>query len=294
MALFGVTQEINQNVRFLVTSGSSNASLSTFSNELQLNKNRKTVFIVHGWLDGESSAVRSIERSLLSKDKNVQTVFVDWSVNSIAEYSPAVSSIPSVGRAIAAFANNQGLNVRTLVHCIGHSLGAHVCGFAGKYLQSDFNEKMARISALDAAGPSFNLNAPRDRVAKTDATFVDAIHTDKTNGVIYPIGHHDFYPNGGNNQPDCNPYGNATYDEACNHERVIYLYEASVSAGCQYSSAVYCGQDIVPVNSDTPCVSAWSVTGAGSSCSMGYFDRKDNREGSFYLQTLGQYPFCFK
>ena len=40
-------------------------------------------------------------------------------------------------------------------HCAGHSLGSQVCGYAGKYTQSEFGWKMDRITGLDPAGPAF-------------------------------------------------------------------------------------------------------------------------------------------
>lgn len=39
-------------------------------------------------------------------------------------------------------------------HCVGHSLGSHTCGFAGKNM-ARLGLRMARISALDPAGPLF-------------------------------------------------------------------------------------------------------------------------------------------
>lgn len=53
-----------------------------------------------------------------------------------------------------------GVVTASLVHCIGHSLGSHVCGFLGKKVNSNiesgiFNSKLGRITGLDPAGPLF-------------------------------------------------------------------------------------------------------------------------------------------
>lgn len=42
------------------------------------------------------------------------------------------------------------------------------------------------------------------RLSEEDAEFVDVVHTDAGHyGFIKPIGHADFYPNGGTAQPGC-------------------------------------------------------------------------------------------
>jgi len=40
-------------------------------------------------------------------------------------------------------------------HLAGHSLGAHICGYAAKWLKTRTDGKLPRISALDPAGPMF-------------------------------------------------------------------------------------------------------------------------------------------
>jgi hypothetical protein len=78
------------------------------------------------------------------------------------------------------------------VHCAGHSLGAHSCGFLGKHLIADntdpHSRELDRISGMDPAGPLFcndvpypfkNLHVkPTARLGPHDAKFVDNIHTD--------------------------------------------------------------------------------------------------------------------
>ena len=65
--------------------------------------------------------------------------------------------------------------------------------------------KIKRITGLDPAGPLFGHNAS-ERLDKNDAEFVDIIHTDKILGLDLPIGHVDFYPNGGESQPSCSKH----------------------------------------------------------------------------------------
>ena len=75
-------------------------------------------------------------------------------------------------------------------HCIGHSLGAHICGLTGKMLnEQSAIPKWNRISGLDPAGPLFFNDASffqihcaqcteASRLNGTDAEIVDVIHTD--------------------------------------------------------------------------------------------------------------------
>ena len=63
---------------------------------------------------------------------------------------------------------------------------------------------------MDPALPGFSHSYPKDRLDKGDAAFVDVIHTNgkashraKGLGFLSPLGHADFYPNGGNFQLGC-------------------------------------------------------------------------------------------
>ena len=65
------------------------------------------------------------------------------------------------------------------------------------------------ITGMDAAGPSFAGRDASARLDPTDATAVDAIHTDMGSlfaldwGITETVGHIDFYPNYGIDQPGC-------------------------------------------------------------------------------------------
>ena len=62
---------------------------------------------------------------------------------------------------------------------------------------------------LDPAGPLFESQDPKDRLDSTDAKFVDVIHSNGETLILgglgswQPMGHVDFYPNGGRMQKGC-------------------------------------------------------------------------------------------
>lgn len=64
-------------------------------------------------------------------------------------------------------------------------------------------------AGLDPAGPLFESYSPSVRLDYTDARFVDVIHTNADSllmgglGAFEPMGHVDFYPNGGRMQKGC-------------------------------------------------------------------------------------------
>lgn len=66
---------------------------------------------------------------------------VDWSEEANRNYLKCVDSTKVVGKLIADFILNNKLDL-ALTYCVGHSLGAHICGFAGKALDG----KMGRIT----------------------------------------------------------------------------------------------------------------------------------------------------
>ncbi|XP_012940354.1 pancreatic triacylglycerol lipase-like [Aplysia californica] len=166
---------------------------------------------------------------------------------------------------------------------VGHSLGSHIMGYAGKEIQRLRNSKLGRISGLDPAGPFFESYSSVVRVDKSDATFVDIMHTDAEAlldagfGTRYSIGHVDFYPNGGEHQPGCpeETYGILSMisfeDEkeggACSHGRAVDLFIHSIN-NCQY----------VP------------PTG-GLMCAMGFIT-SPNCRGDHQPDTKGNAPFC--
>uniref|UniRef100_A0A182N4I5 Glucose-methanol-choline oxidoreductase N-terminal domain-containing protein n=1 Tax=Anopheles dirus TaxID=7168 RepID=A0A182N4I5_9DIPT len=166
---------------------------------------RPTKVIVHGWeSDKDSEIVTSIRKAYLRHwDCNV--IAVDWSSCAVTfDYIESVRCVPVVGEIVAQLLDTLhtrlGLDMGS-VYLIGHSLGAHVAGLAGKKVKSG---KVHTIYALDPAQPLFSVEEPENRVSAQDAQFVEVIHTNGAElGMMDPIGTADFYPNGGAEQPGC-------------------------------------------------------------------------------------------
>lgn len=165
--------------------------------------------IIHGYLSSANKPwVRSITNTYL-KSSEVNVIEVDWSEPAKSVLYPnAADATKSVGKYLSEviFELHEIFEIPfTSFHLIGHSLGAHISGFAGKRIQSQGAEGLGRITGLDPAGPLFTNAKPEDRLTKNDANFVDVIHTDGTKfGYFDPLGTIDFYPNGGTAfQPGC-------------------------------------------------------------------------------------------
>lgn len=79
----------------------------------------------------------------------------------------------------------------------GHSLGAHICGYAGRHYTSLTNVLLPRITGLDPARPCFNEGEQLSGLQRGDASFVDIIHSNAgILGIKESRGDVDFFPNG--------------------------------------------------------------------------------------------------
>ena len=93
-----------------------------------------------------------------------------------------------------------GVPLENIIY-IGHSLGAHVCGFAGKNIQK-IGLQIKLIIGADPAMPLFKINKCEEKLCKSDATFVTILHTSDL-GLSDQMGNLDLYFNGGHIQPKC-------------------------------------------------------------------------------------------
>lgn len=92
--------------------------------------------ITHGWItNGNADWINQIKDAFLNQ-ADVNVIVLDWRDDaSNPTYLPAVRAVPGVGRALGNFLNflfNTAGGSWNNVHLIGHSLGAHVMGNAGR------------------------------------------------------------------------------------------------------------------------------------------------------------------
>lgn len=120
---------------------------------------------------------------------------VDWSAGSQATYPVARWRVEDVGVVIGRYVDwlyQHGFTQFSRVNLVGHSLGSHVAGHAGKTVT------LGRINAIfgtDPAGDSlFDYNDPSTRLAADDAFYTEAIVTNT--GIVFEaaIAHANFYP----------------------------------------------------------------------------------------------------
>ncbi|KAH8416382.1 hypothetical protein KR222_001186, partial [Zaprionus bogoriensis] len=260
----------------------------------------------HVWIYEMKTALMAVEDCIV--------ICVDWENGAtFPNYVRAAANTRLVGKQLAMLLRHleqhKGLNLMR-THVIGFSLGAHVSGFAGAELPG-----LSRITGLDPAGPLFEAQHPKVRLDSSDAEFVDVIHSNGENLILgglgswQPMGHVDYYPNGGRVQTGCSNLfvgavtdfiwsAQAAEDEEgrslCNHRRAYKFFIDSVAPRCMFPAFPCANYDDFLKGKCFPCAQddedlAEGVPRCGN---MGYYADRSTGRGQLYLLTREEEPFC--
>uniref|UniRef100_G1LKT7 Phospholipase A1 member A n=1 Tax=Ailuropoda melanoleuca TaxID=9646 RepID=G1LKT7_AILME len=194
-----------------------------------------TKLLIHGFraLGTKPSWIDKFIGTLL-RAANANVIAVDWVYGSTGVYFSAVGNVVKLGLEISRFLRKLlELGVpESSIHIIGVSLGAHVGGIVGHL----YKGQLGRITGLDPAGPEYTKASLEERLDPGDALFVEAIHTDADNlGIRIPVGHVDYFVNGGQDQPGCPTFIHAGYSYLiCDHMRAVHLYISALENSCPF------------------------------------------------------------
>ncbi|KAF2883416.1 hypothetical protein ILUMI_22750 [Ignelater luminosus] len=185
------------------------------------NDTKENIIIIHGYAGGDDTLPISVLRDAYINNGSYNVWILDWGrLSQPPCYSASVHNMRSVAKCAADFLTSMraGGLLPERTTCVGHSLGAHICGLISKYVLF----RLHRIIGLDPARPLVPVGA---RLSSGDAAAVHALHTNAGNyGEMGKSGHVDFCINGGRVQPYCK---NTDNEALCSHVwSICYLAES--------------------------------------------------------------------
>ncbi|KFO73313.1 Phospholipase A1 member A, partial [Cuculus canorus] len=259
------------------------------------NSSLETKIIIHGFraLGTKPSWIEGLVRAILHIS-HVNVIAVDWVYGSTGAYPSAVENVTQLALSISQFISKLlALGVSgTSIHIIGVSLGAHVGGLVGQF----HGGQLGRITGLDPAGPKYTRASPEERLDPGDALFVEAIHTDSDNfGIRIPVGHIDYFVNGGKDQPGCPRFISAGYKYLiCDHMRAVHLYVSALKHSCPLVAFPCASHQDFLNGRCLDCVDPFlsSCPRIGLLEQAGVSVRKLPKEVKVYLMTSPSAPFC--
>ncbi|KAH9629682.1 hypothetical protein HF086_001495 [Spodoptera exigua] len=189
----------------------------------------ENILLIHGYAGGDDTLPIVVLRDAYLRRGGYNVFMLDWGALCQPPcYVAAVHNLRPVARCVAealATLRRAGLRTDNLT-CVGHSLGAHLCGIIANYLTFRLN----RIIGLDPARPLIR-SAPALRLDPGDARAVHVLHTNAGRyGEGARLGHADFCLNGGRSQPYC--------EDTPSDASGAYCLEDFATPFCPYTSGL--------------------------------------------------------
>ncbi|XP_011062042.1 PREDICTED: phospholipase A1-like [Acromyrmex echinatior] len=269
-----------------------------------INPSKPVFFMTHGFLANSLNYNFPNFASLLSK-KDYTVFSLDWSnaacynritaTMNLLEYPLAVRNTPEVGTYLASYVKSLidmcDVPLKNITF-MGHSLGAHVSGFAAKDLQKSGYGKIPLLITTDPAYPLFMFSNCEGRLCKKDAERVVVLHTSAA-GIQKSIGHLDLWFNNGLSQPACGGWFFGIINLNCSHNIAIAYLCNTLFHGCKYTGVgISISPRTIPFlnilpgcsSDETDCITV----------DHRIFDRNYAIEGDYCVSVISEFPYCTK
>lgn len=225
-------------------------------NDSKIDSQQMTFILIHGWLGGIhnefwlTEAKKAVLRMRTVGGRTNSTdyqslpfkpnvIVVDWSLLAVGslyvatQHSYAVSR--RLGRLLRQLASVGGLRAQ-LMHCLGHSIGLHICGKAARLAFPDSIQahsdlmsiqKMGRITGLDPGGFCYELDIKDESkflgLRPSDALVTDAYYSNRSPfGNKFQVAQFNIRINNGFFQEPCSVWKNP--EEARNYFRATVKF----------------------------------------------------------------------
>lgn len=244
-----------------------------------------TRLIIHGCCTNGTSESIQYPRAGYMNHGEFNVFGVNWAKG--ADFFPITGyekRMKDVGRTVAKFIDfliQEGGAKMKDMGVIGHSAGAVVVSFVGVATNGTLPVQISLDPPQSLSYYLYGTYFPN----KTDAKYVEVMHTAATEENMFihlPLGHADFYPNGGAFQPYCEDMEEGGEKDHCNHMVAIAYFAESVQTEKGFWSK-RCGN--------------FEGVQEGRCDSDGVYKRMggepiDTTEGVYFLKTEKDYPFA--
>lgn len=216
-------------------------AIKGLTSSYNLDVTRKLIFFVPGYKSNINKNTEETIRQTFRDAPDTYLIIIDHSAYTSAKggrresYERSVTYAYTLGKRLGnLLADIHGIGYPSKkIHCIGHSLGAQMLGYAGTQYTNKTTEKIWRITGIDPAGPCFSNSFIEDQIRSGVAEYVEVYHCNAgglgTTAVLADI---DIFLNKGRKQPDC-------------HEGYIPAYGESEAAKCSHKACVKYWTDTV-------------------------------------------------
>ncbi|XP_068631343.1 phospholipase A1-like [Battus philenor] len=215
-----------------------NGAVDCITEAVELDTSKRLVIFVPGYKGHIKRDIEEWIRQTYKKVPDIYLIIIDHSSytyeteEKLRSYERSVLYSYYIGKAIGSLlVGFYRLSYPSSnIHCVGHSLGAHILGYAGESYTIQTSERIWRITGLDPAGPCF-ANAPKeDQLRSGNAEYVEVYHCNAGHlGTTSVIGDIDFFFNKeGKMQPGCEE-GLSDEDLAkCYHKSCIIYWTKTI------------------------------------------------------------------